>query len=36
MVYEFNFGHPKNPAVIGDSTHLHTYKMEARRISRTS
>ena len=28
MVREFNFDHLKNPAVIGDSMHLHAYKME--------
>ena len=30
MTHEFNFGHLKNPAVIGDSMHLHAYKMEAQ------
>ena len=28
MAREFNFDHLKNPAVIGDSMHLHAYKME--------
>ena len=30
MTHEFNFGHLKNPAAIGDSTHLHAYKMEVQ------
>lgn len=30
MTREFNFGHLKNPAVIGDSLHLHAYKMKAQ------
>lgn len=30
MTREFNFGHLKNPAVIGDSMQLHAYKMEAQ------
>ena len=30
MTREFNFGHLTNPAVIGDSMHLHAYKMEAQ------
>jgi Restriction endonuclease NotI len=28
MSREFNFDHLKNPALIGDSTHLHAYRME--------
>lgn len=28
MTREFNFAHLKNPAVIGDSMHLHAYRME--------
>ena len=28
MSREFNFGHMKNPAVIGDSMHLHSYSIE--------
>ena len=30
MTREFNFGHLKTPAIIGDSMHLHAYKMEAQ------
>ncbi len=30
MTHEFNFGHLKNSAVIGDSMHLHAYKVEAQ------
>lgn len=28
MARQFNFGHVKNPAVIGDSMHLHVYRMD--------
>jgi hypothetical protein len=28
MGRQFNFGHVKNPAVIGDSMHLHAYRMD--------
>ena len=31
MSKEFNFGHLKNPALIGDSMHLHAYKMEKQK-----
>ena len=31
MTREFNFDHLKNPALIGDSMHLHAYRMAARR-----
>ncbi len=31
MTHEFNFGHLKNPAAIGDSMHLHAYKMERQK-----
>ena len=28
MTQEFNFAHLRNPALIGDSMHLHAYRME--------
>jgi hypothetical protein len=30
MARQFDFGHVKNPAVIGDSMHFHTYRMDQR------
>lgn len=30
MTRQFSFGHVKNPAVIGDSMHLHAYRMDQR------
>ncbi|MCY3728223.1 MAG: NotI family restriction endonuclease [Nitrospira sp.] len=31
MMSEFDFGHLKNPALIGDSLHLHAYKLRKRK-----
>lgn len=28
MARQFSFGHVKNPAVIGDSMHIHAYRMD--------
>ena len=34
MTREFTFGHLKNPAVIGDSMHLHAYMLEYQKSNR--